>query len=150
MSLDSEVLKLVQKSMIALIESSSTFPIQAIDVQFTRPNDLKYFELINIPFDQTEYWGTEKTIAGQFNVILHWPVTGSGQYEKIELLEEIASHIPKGHWFRSDARRVQVSQNPRIGQAIRGNYVDGTGFLVADNGTETVTALAVPYQTFKM
>lgn len=150
MSLDTPTLRLVQKSMIALIESVSTLPIQAIGVSFTRPNDLKYFELVNVPFDQAELWGSEQYIAGQLNVILHWPVTGAGYYAAPELLEEIAAYIPKGHVFRSDVRRVQVSQNPRIGQAIRGNYVDATGFLVADNGTETLTALAVPYQTFKL
>lgn len=150
MGLDSELLRLVQRGIIEQIKTISLdLPIHAIGTDFTRPGDFKYFELVNIPFDQAELWGTEERQAGQFNIILHWPVEGTGPYAVIELLEELATRLPKGHQFWSQTRCVQISQNPKIGAAVRGNYLDATGFRVADNGSETLTALAVPYSSFK-
>ena len=148
MSVDLNVLKLVQKEVIHEIQISQyDFPIKAIGVNFTKPNDLKWFELVFLDFDQPDYWGDERTIAAQINIILYFPA-GNGIYDQLETMGYFAGRFNKGRNFYGLDRRVTISQNPRIGATSRGKYIDGEGFQVADNGVQTATVLSLSLSSF--
>lgn len=149
MTIDSAVLKTLQRQVISDIENSPyALPVQAIDVSFTVPNNQKYYELVNNPIDQGEFWGNEEIVSGVFNIVLHYPLEGSGAYSKIERLEYFKSLYFKGRNIFANNRRVLIDGNPRIGGVQRGKYVDGVGFTVANDGSHTLTALSLPYASF--
>lgn len=147
--IDTALVKALQQRVIGAIRQlPAVIPIQAIGVPFDPPNDKRYFELVIVPFDTADYWGSETQFSGYFNVILYWPADGTGIYPKLGFLEQLREFFVKGETIFAEGYRILINERPRIGAPVRGNIVTGRAFSVSEHGQDTMTVLSIPYGCF--
>lgn len=115
---EAEILSSLQRATTAAVADSDNpnLPVAYVDVAFDKPNDQKWLEVVHIPNNRTDdFLGEEKNYQGLFRLILHWPNTGDGPYEPLQLLGSISQYFHKGMLIDG----VQITQPGDYTGALR-------------------------------
>lgn len=90
--------KLQQAVKQALAQSPTpTFPVAFVRVNFDKPDDGKFLELVHIPSNrQGDFWGEEKNYQGSLRLIFHWPKDGTGFQGPSAVIAPIIGYFTKG------------------------------------------------------
>lgn len=138
---EATILSALQQGVTAAIAQSdnTALPVKYLLVnendgtQWTGvPQDGKWLELVWIPNNREDFWGTELNHAGLFRLILHWPNTGGGVYAPVVLMASITRYFAKGRLLSG----VQIAARP------------GTSNFIED-GDEVLFPVSIAYQSFR-
>lgn len=108
-----EILRALQAAAKEAVIASSLpddFPIAPVKIDFVKPQDKKFLELIFIPNDPDDrYWSGDQMRAGMFRMSLHWP-RGHEVYKPMRHIAEIAGYFDKENTYGG----VKLQQQPKI------------------------------------
>lgn len=132
---DDVILAALQDGVEAAVAASSmpTLPIKYLGRSWTPPNDQQWLELIFIPNNTSDFWGSEQNYRGMFRMVLHWPNDDEGAYPPMQLLKSIASYFTKDRLLQ----KVQIYETPKLGGVL-------------ENGAETLYPASLRYQSFRL
>jgi hypothetical protein len=125
----------LQASAIAAVADSDlpTLPIKFINVNFDKPDNGKWLELVHIPNSPPDqYWGDEQVWRGIFRLILHWPNDGGGSYSAAALLDSIIAYYKKSNRIGDT---LQLINKPKLTSMI-------------DQEIELLLPVSLEYQAF--
>lgn len=97
------------------------------------PDDKKWLELVWIPNNRpSDFIGDEQNHRGILRLIFHWPNSGTGVYEPVDLIASITTYFRKGRLLSG----VQVYAKPQP-----------TGII--ENGDEVLFPVSIFYQSYR-
>lgn len=138
---ESAIIQALQSGVTAAVAASTspTLPIKYIMVgtsggpAFSIPADQKWLEIVWLPNNRNgDFLGDEKNHRGILRLVLHWPNSGGGVYEPVELLASITAYFSKGRLLSG----VQVYAT-----------ADPTGII--EQGNEVLLPVSILYQSYR-
>lgn len=133
---ESSIISAFQQGVTAAVAQSDApaLPVRYLMLEFNKPNDQKWLEIVWIPNNDTgAFIGDETNHRGFFRLILHWPNTGGGVYEPVELLASITRYFTSGRLLQG----VQIVGKPTP-----------TGSPI-ESGDETLFPITISYQSYR-
>lgn len=133
---ESSIISAFQEGVTAAVAQSDApdLPVRYLLLNFTTPNDQKWLDIVWIPNNDTgAFLGDEVNHRGLFRLILHWPNTGTGIYEPVELLASITRYFTSGLLLQE----VQIVGKPTP-----------TGSPIED-GDKILFPVTISYQSYR-
>lgn len=128
---DFTILQILQETVKLAVAASGTptMPIKFEGRTWKVPNDQKWIELVMIPNNPAStFWGDEKSYAGMYRIILHWPNDDEGAYVPGAVLASIVGYFSKELFLQN----VRIYDNPNFMGSI-------------ENGIETLYPVSLRY-----
>ena len=138
---ESAIIQALQTAVTAAVAASTspTLPVKYLMVgtaggpAFTPPADQKWLEIVWLPNNRTgDFLGDEKNHRGILRLVLHWPNSGGGVYEPVELLASITGYFTKGRLLSG----VQV-------------YATADPSGIIEQGNEVLLPVSILYQSYR-
>lgn len=105
---DAEIISVLQKAVTAAVAASTmpALPVCYVDIDFTPPTDQKYLEIVHIPNNRNDFYGSEKNYAGMLRLVLHWPKGKVGVQPPLTVLNSVCSYFTKDRYLDGGVKIV--------------------------------------------